>query len=96
MNDIVSITPEEAILKIWQKNPNTKIDHYFEFIPNEDFTTVDILVCEQYKNSKLKEMYYGYQPEYSSLDKSKIKINNEIKFKIIQYFENNKIRMLWR
>lgn len=87
--------PEHHVLRVWQKEHGNKFDYYFEFIPDKKFECVDILVCEQYYMNKLVETYYDEQPDYCTLSKFCIPVSNDIKHKIIQYYENPSIKFLF-
>lgn len=91
----MNIMVENTVLKIWQKEKSDMFDYYFEFIANETLTEVDILVCEQYYMDKLVETYYEEQPDYSTISKYCVNVSVETKHKIIQYYENPSIKILW-
>jgi len=86
---------ENTVLKIWQKEKSDMFDYYFEFIANESLTEVDILVCEQYYMDKLVETYYEEQPDYCTFSKYCVNVSTDTKFKIIQFYENPSIKILW-
>jgi len=91
----VNISPENAILSLWQKEKSDMFDYYFEFIPDENFSTVDMLVCEQYYMKRMVEAYYDDQIDYSTTSKYCIPVSEATRRKIIEYYENSKIKMLW-
>ena len=86
---------EGDVMKVWQKDASDMFDYYFEFVADPECEYVDLKVGEQYYISKLIEMYYGDQMDYSTTAKYCFPVSRETKFKIQQYFENPKIKYLF-
>ena len=91
----IEILPENATLRLWQKDENDMFDYYFEFEPDGDFNTVDMTVCEQYYIEKLIGTYYVEMDDYSDISKFSVPVSESTRRKIVEYFENRNIKMLF-
>ena len=91
----MNIMTENTILRLWQKEESDMFDYYFEFVSDEKLETVDIQVCEQYYMDRLVETYYEEQPDYSTISKYSVYVSTDTRKKIIEFYENPSIKILW-
>lgn len=88
----------DVSLTVVQKRPlyGDEYTYRFEFIPNEDFTEVTVMVAEKYLGRACISAYYRDQPEYSNAKPGDIKMNKFVHRHIVEFYENPNIQVYYK